>query len=68
LVAKVDRRDRGPRQTGPQAFDWLLTPDGWDNVLFLAEPLCTHPGDGHQLIDWTGWGDARVLLSPDGDW
>lgn len=59
-------RDRGVVQSGPQSFDVVLTPAGWQRCIGLLEPFC-EPSSGYQwLCDDVG--RIRLLLSHAGDW
>ena len=59
-------RDRGVVQSGPQSFDVVLTPEGWQRCIGLLEPFC-EPSSGYQwLCDDVG--GIRLLLSHAGDW
>jgi hypothetical protein len=59
-------RDRGVVQNGPQAFDVVLTSEGWQRCIELLEPFC-EPSRGYQWL-CEDVGRIRLLLSPTGDW
>jgi hypothetical protein len=51
---------------GP-SFEWVLTPDTWDNIAGLLEPFCGDEQSGnHQWLQSAG--DIRVVITKSGDW
>ncbi len=66
LLLRTGSRDRGMvRLPGPASFECVLTPQSWDNVAGLAEPFLNETG-GYQWLVTSG--DAKWLLSTDGQW
>jgi hypothetical protein len=66
FVLRAGHRDRGMvRLPGSGNFECVLTTDSWANVAGLTEPFVA----GRSGFQWlsTG-GDARWLLSRDGQW
>jgi hypothetical protein len=58
-------RDRGVIPSGPNRFDVVLAPEGWQRCAGLAEPFCESNSGYQWLYDL---GPVRLLLSHDGCW
>ena len=66
LFLRSGSEDRGLVQLPtPAHFECILTPDGWCNVSGLTEAF-VHGGSAHQWL--VTYGDAKWLLSRDGQW
>jgi len=67
LFLRSAAEGRGVVATPAGHFDWILTPDGCDDVLGLMEPFLQGSGKGSfQWLDERG--EVRVLLSTGGTW
>lgn len=67
LAATAGTWDRGVVQRDENSFEWILTPDAWDNVVGLVEPFCAHETGCH--FQWLeSAGDICVLISTTGEW
>ncbi|GEJ55957.1 hypothetical protein [Anaeromyxobacter diazotrophicus] len=67
LAAALGDRDRGVRQVGKLAFEWVLDAEGWAQVNGLLKPFeDPTPGRGFQYLSREG--EVRVLISRDGRW
>src|SRR5437870_1878238 len=66
LLLRTGSRDRGMVQLrGSAIFECVLTADSWDNVAGLTEPFL----NGNRGYQWlVTSGDAKWLLSKDGQW
>ena len=51
---------------GRNAFQWILKPTTWDNVVGLIEPFCGLESKGFQWLDRIG--KIAVLISHRGTW
>lgn len=69
LMFQVRSWDQGILKIGPAAFECNLTTDAWEKVMSLIEPFAnaTVTGNVYQWLD-QGPGEARLLLSPSGEW
>lgn len=68
LDLRVGSRDRGIKQTSPNTFECVLTPEGWAEVADLTEPFC-EAGDNSEHYQWLNEnGKVSLLLSPTGRW
>ncbi len=68
LSACTGRWDRGVlRCDEGQSFEWILTPETWDNVAGLLEPFCgkEQPGN-HQWLHCAG--DIQLVITKSGCW
>ena len=66
LTLKTGSRDLGVVQSGPSAFECILTIEGWDDMAFLIEPFCDPACRGYQWLDERG--KISLLFSRDGQW
>ena len=63
LHLHAGRRDAGIQRT-PRAFEFVLTPLTWRDVLDLIEPFLAEAPRGYQWLDTSG--EVALLLSRDG--
>lgn len=61
-------RDRGIEETGPKAFECVLTPEGWAEVADLTKPFCETRDIGEHYQWLNEDGEVALLLSPTGRW
>jgi len=66
LELALGRRDDGVRERGPQDFQCVLSPSGWDNVDGLLQPFCESESGGFQWLSERG--AIALLISRDGRW
>jgi hypothetical protein len=67
LYLKTGKKDIGVVETGDNSFDWILTDEGWDDLVWLARPFLD--GILHNRFQWLDERtDISVLFSPDGGW
>jgi hypothetical protein len=66
VTARSGVRDQGVVRVADDAFDWILTPETWDNVAGLLEPFGSPGAGGFQWLEQAG--DVRVLMSHTGRW
>jgi Pentapeptide repeats (8 copies) len=67
LTAKAGRWDAGVKiLAAANGFEWVLTPETWDNVAGLTEPFSKSAG-GFQWLNGAA-SEVAVLISSDGLW
>lgn len=66
LLLRAGLKDKGMVVgSGGVAFECILTPEGWDNVVGLVEPFLKETKGFQWLVEM---GEGKWLLSVDGQW
>lgn len=66
LNLRLGTRNQGVREVQPLRFEWVLSPDDWNNVEGLLEPFSESDTSGFQWL--TNHGRVALLISRDGHW